>query len=201
MRMQQLLAAVITALLVVLAIVPAHAQSNGKYLAPHDQVVAIRAGKLFDARSGNLLDNQVIVIRGDRIAEVGAGLTIPNNATVIDLSAATVLPGMIDAHVHVNTGGVTMAQRTLRALANAQIDLAAGFTTVLAMDSRGSFYTVDLRDAINAGNVQGPRMQVVGQSLNQRAPNSYPDTSERFYQGFTESKNVNSPWLARAAVR
>src|ERR1700692_3984614 len=100
MRMQHLHAAVITALLVVSAIVPAHAQSNGKYLAPHDEVVAIRAGKLFDAKSGNLLDNQVIVIRGDRIAEVGAGLSIPDDATVIDLSAATVLPGMVGGAVH-----------------------------------------------------------------------------------------------------
>jgi len=87
---------------------------------------------------------------------------------------ATVLPGMIDAHVHVNTGGVTLAQRALRALANAQIDLAAGFTTVLDMDSRGTFYTVDLRDAVSAGNVQGPRMQVVGQSINPRATNYSP---------------------------
>ena len=70
------------------------------------------------------------------------------------------------------------------------------------MDSRGGFGTVDLRDAINAGRVQGPRMQVVGQSLNQRATNYYPDTdSGRFYDGFTENKNINSPWLARAAVR
>jgi hypothetical protein len=73
------------------------------------------------------------------------------------------------ALLHVNTGGNTQAQRALRALANAQIDLAAGFTAVLDMDSRGSFYTVDLRDAINSGIVQGPRMQVVGQSINQRA--------------------------------
>jgi imidazolonepropionase-like amidohydrolase len=175
----------------------------GKYLAPRDQVVAIRAGKLFDARNGTLLANQVIVVRGDRIADIGAGVEIPAGATVIDLSNATVLPGMIDAHVHVNTGGDNTSRRTLRALANAQIDLAAGFTTVLDMDSRGSFYTVDLRDAINAGNVQGPRMQVVGQSLNQRATNYYPDpeSSGRYYQGYAETKNVNGPWLARTAVR
>jgi len=61
---------------------------------------------------------------------------------------------------------------------------------------------VDLRDAINAGIVQGPRMQVVGQSINQRATNYYRDNqSIRFLEGFTENKNVNSPWLARAAVR
>jgi imidazolonepropionase-like amidohydrolase len=180
---------------------PLWAQGVGHYLAPRDQIVAIRAGHLFDPHSGNLLDNQVVLIRGERIAEVGPAIEIPPGATVIDLSSSTVLPGMIDAHVHVNTGGVTLAQRALRALANAQIDLSAGFTTVLDMDSRGGFYTVDLRDAINAGNLQGPRMQVVGQSINPRATNYYPDTSARFYEGFTENKNVNSPWLARAAVR
>ena len=94
------------------------------------------------------------------------------------------------------------AQRALIAAANAQTDLEAGFTTVLDMDSRGGFNTVDLRDAINAGLLQGPRMQVVGESLNQRATNYYADTqSVRFYEGYTEDKNVNGPWLARAAVR
>ena len=181
---------------------PVLAQGVGKYLAPADQVIAIRAGRLFDARSGNLVNNQVVLIKGDRIADVGAAVNIPAGARVLDLSGATVLPGMIDTHVHVNTGGTTLAQRALRALANAQIDLDAGFTTVLDMDSRGSFYTVDLRDAINSGIVQGPRMQVVGQSINQRATNYYVDSqSVRFYEGFTENKNVNSPWLARAAVR
>jgi imidazolonepropionase-like amidohydrolase len=203
MRIRTTLAIAFVIALATLAGPPARAQGVGKYLAPRDQVVAIRAGKLFDARSGNLLANQVIVIRGDRIADVGAGIEIPAGATVIDLANATVLPGMIDVHVHVNTGGDNMARRALRALANAQIDLAAGFTTVLDMDSRGSFYTVDLRDAINAGNVQGPRMQVVGQSLNQRATNYYadPQTSARYYQGYAETKNVNGPWLARTAVR
>jgi len=157
-----------------LASLPLPAQGVGHYLAPRDQVVAIRAGHLFDSRSGNLLDNQIVLVHGERIAEVGSAVQIPTGVTVIDLSMATVLPGMIDAHVHVNTGGVTLAQRALRALANAQIDLAAGFTTVLDMDSRGTFYTVDLRDAVSAGNVQGPRMQVVGQSINPRATNYSP---------------------------
>jgi|SRR5581483_2319540 len=179
-----------------------HAQTTGKYLAPPNQVVAIRAGRLFDARSGKILRNQIVLVRGDRIADVGAGLPIPPGASVIDLSNATVMPGMIDAHVHVNTGGETEAQRTLIALANAQIDLAAGFTTVLDMDSRGGYNTVDIRDQINAGRVQGPRMQVVGESLNPRATNYYPDSrTGRFQEGFIENKNVNGPWLARAAVR
>lgn len=173
-----------------------------KFLAPPAQVVAIRAGRLFDAKSGNMLNNQVVLIRGDRITDAGSAVQIPREARVIDLSSATVLPGMIDAHVHVNTGGDTPAERALIAMANALTDLEAGFTTVADMDSRGGFNTVDLRDAISAGLVQGPRMQVSGQSLNQRAGNYYPDNqSVRFLEGFVENKNVNSPWLARAAVR
>jgi imidazolonepropionase-like amidohydrolase len=187
-----------------LAIAPeqAYAQLAGKYLAPGTQVIAIRAGRLFDAQAGTMRDNQVIIVRGDRIADVGTGLAVPSGATLIDLSNATVLPGMIDAHVHINTGGITEAQRVLIAVANAQIDLAAGFTTVLDMDSRGGYNTVDIRDEITSGRIQGPRMQVVGQSLNQRATNYYPDIRPgRFQEGFTENKNVNGPWLARAAVR
>src|SRR2546425_8799827 len=181
--------------------VPMHSQER-KYITPPNQIVAIRAGRLFDAKSGNLLNNQIVLIKGDRITEVGANVQNPREARVFDLSTATVLPGMIDAHVHVNTGGETAAQRAIIAVANAQIDLNAGFTTVADMDSRGGFNTVDLRDAINAGTIQGPRMQVVGQSLNQRATNYYPDNrSVRFLDVFTEEKNLNSPWLARAAVR
>jgi imidazolonepropionase-like amidohydrolase len=171
MYWQGKLAVVSVAVIAGIANQPLRAQGVGKYFAPKDQVVAIRAGRLFDSRSGNILNNQVVLITGDRITDIGAAVQLPAATRVIDLSSATVLPGMIDTHVHVNTGGNTLAQRALRALANAQIDLDAGFTAVLDMDSRGSFYTVDLRDAINSGIVQGPRMQVVGQSINQRATN------------------------------
>ena len=185
---------------------PVWAQEGLKFVAPQDQIVAIRAGHLFDARTGMMLDNQVVLIQGDRIADVGAEVQVPAAARVLDMSSMTVLPGMIDTHVHVNSGGNTPTQRALIAMANAQTDLDAGFTTVLDMDSRGGFNTVDLRDAINSGLLQGPRMQVVGQSINQRATNYYPDSHPdpqygRYYEGFTETKNVNSPWLARAAVR
>src|SRR5229473_1296244 len=184
-----------------LAALSGHAQTVGKYLAPRDQLIAIRAGRLFDARSGTMLTNQVVIVRGDRIVEVGSGVAIPSGASVIDLSNATVMPGMIDAHVHINTGGATEAQRTLIALANAQIDLAAGFTTGLDMDSRGGYNTVDIRDEINSGRVQGPRLQVAGESLNPRATNYYPDIrTGRFQEGFIENKNLNGPWLARAAA-
>ena len=178
----------------------AYAQSP-HIITPPDQVIAVKAGHLFNSKIGDMLTNQVVLIKGDKVTDVGANLPIPPGAKVIDLSGVTVLPGMIDTHVHVNTGGQTAAQRSLIALANAQTDLYAGFTTVMDMDSRGGYNTVDLRDAIREGYVMGPRMQVVGQSLNQRATNYYPDTQIRFQEGYTEEKNVNSPQLARAAVR
>jgi imidazolonepropionase-like amidohydrolase len=154
-----------------------------RYVTPPTHIVAIRAGRLFDAKSGNMVNNQIVLIKGERITDVGPNVQVPREATLIDLSNATVLPGMIDTHVHVVTGGETAAQRAIIAVANAQTDLAAGFTTVADMDSRGGFGTVDLRDSINEGLVQGPRMQVVGQSLNQRAGNYYPDNqSLRFLE-------------------
>jgi imidazolonepropionase-like amidohydrolase len=185
----------------VISAAPAPAQV-ARFLTPPDQVVAVKAARMFDSRTGQLVANQVVLIKGERITDVGTNLAIPSGAKLIDLGSATMMPGMIDAHVHVNTGGETPYQRAIIALANAQTDLAAGFTTVLDMDSRGGWDTVDLRDEINAGMVLGPRMQVVGQSLNPRAGNYYHDTQNvRFYQGYTEDKDVNGPWLARAAVR
>jgi imidazolonepropionase-like amidohydrolase len=178
------------------------ASASPRFLVSAQQVIAIRAGRLFDARSGSFATNQVVLIRGDRIVDVGPNVAVPPEARIIDLSSASVLPGMIDAHVHVYPqDDLSQTTRTLVAVANAQADLEAGFTTVLDMDSRGGYGTVDLRNAINRGIMLGPRMQVVGQSLNQRATTSYPSFFERFQDRFTESKNPNSPWLARAAVR
>ena len=191
-------------LIVVLSGVLVHSQGGApaRFITPPTQVVAIRAGRLFDSRAGTLMNNQVIVIRGDRISDVGPAVAVPPDARVIDLTAATVLPGMIDAHVHLfPADDLSESTRTIVGVANAQTDLNAGFTTVLDMDSRGGFGTVDLRNAINHGLVMGPRMQVVGQSLNQRASTPYPALFNRFVDRFTEDKNVNSPWLGRAAVR
>src|SRR6266581_2711977 len=202
MRWQGKLIALFVAMMAGSATTPAYSQLTGKFLVSPNQVVAIRAGRLFDSRAGTMLNNQIVLIKGDRITDVGPAVQIPAGTQIIDLSNATVMPGMIDAHVHVVTGGNTPTQRALIALANAQTDLNAGFTTVLDMDSRGGWNTVDLRDEINNGRLQGPRMQVVGQSLNPRATNYYTDPAEgRFYDSFTESKNINGPLLARAAVR
>jgi len=178
-------------------------QEPSPYVAPATQVVAVRAGRLFDARTGTMLSNQIVLVRGDRIADVGPALSIPPDARVIDLSAATVLPGMIDGHVHVsqNLPNESVEHRMIISIQSAQRDLEAGFTTVIDMDSRGGFGTVELRNAINRGLVPGPRMQVSGQSLNQRASVPAPNTVPGFYSAFTEGKNINSPWLARGAVR
>jgi imidazolonepropionase-like amidohydrolase len=195
---------VATLVAVLLSGVAIHSQGGApaRFLTPPAQVIAVRAGRMFDSRAGTLLSNQVILIKGDRISDVGAAVAIPAGAQVIDLSAATVLPGMIDAHVHLYPADdLSEATRTIVAVANAQTDLNAGFTTVLDMDSRGGFGTVDLRNAVNRGLVMGPRMQVVGQSLNQRAATAYPALFNRFIDRFTEDKNPNSPWLGRAAVR
>ena len=201
MHLRGNLAAVLLAATAATAATPLLAQ-NAHVFAPKDQVIAIKAGHLFDSKLGDMLTNQVVLIKGDHITDVGPNLQIPQGAKVIDLSAVTVLPGMIDTHVHVNTDrGESAARRAMVALGNAQTDLKAGFTTVMDMDSRGGYNTVDLRDAIRQGFVMGPRMQVVGQSLNQRATDYYPDTGIRFQEKFTEDKNPNSPQLARAAVR
>jgi hypothetical protein len=71
---------------------------------PAPRLVAVRAGRLFDPRSGTMLTNQVIVIRGDRIVDVGPSAAIPAGARIVDLSRVTVLPGLIDTHLHTMTG-------------------------------------------------------------------------------------------------
>jgi imidazolonepropionase-like amidohydrolase len=193
-------AATMTVLMAATASLPA--EHVGRFLAPPGQVVAIRAGRLYEPQSGHFLANQVIIVRGDRIADVGSDLAIPAGAKVIDLSGVAVMPGMIDSHVHVTVAGDTPAERAIWSAASAQSDLEAGFTTVKDMDSRGGFGIVDLRELINQGIVLGPRMQVVGQSLNNRNMRYVKDeNSGKFYGGRTENKDVNGPWLARAAVR
>jgi imidazolonepropionase-like amidohydrolase len=113
-------------------------QGGPSYLAPAGQVVAVRAARLYDPRTSSLLANQVVLIRGERIAEVGGNVQIPAGATVIDLGQATLLPGMIDTHVHVapraEAGYPTIQSRTIMSVINAQTNLNAGFTTVVDMD-------------------------------------------------------------------
>jgi imidazolonepropionase-like amidohydrolase len=133
---------------------------------PAPKTIAIRAGHLFDSKSGQMLANQVIVIHGDRITEVGAAssVKIPAGAETIDLSRAYVLPGLIDAHTHMfNTrnGKMTAESSMLIAVQNVQSDLRAGFTSARDMSSHGNGYAdVVMRDAITQGRIDGPRYQV-----------------------------------------
>ncbi len=130
-------------------------------------VTVIHAGRFFDAKAGKMVANQDILIRGNKIAQVGANLVVPAGAKEIDLRKATVLPGFIDAHTHLASSGhgagaiVPVARQALAGVKNARLTLMAGFTTVRNLGADG-FADVALRDAIDDGDVIGPRMQVSG---------------------------------------
>jgi imidazolonepropionase-like amidohydrolase len=136
--------------------------------------VVVRARKLFQPETGTLLENPVVTISGDQILSVTSGSgQIPTGAEVIDLGDATLLPGFIDVHTHLtsNAGGggyeglgISTPRAALIGAKNARLTLLAGFTTVRNVGAEG-YADVALRDAINAGDVIGPRMQVSGPPL------------------------------------
>jgi len=143
---------------------------------PTQPTTVIRAGTLIDGTGAAPVKNAVIVIQGDRITAVGTNVQVPAGATVIDLSGATVLPGFIDAHVHLAShtigdgdwqhAGLTEmpSQLVLLGAAHAQQDLEAGFTTLRVVGT-GGFGDVALRNAINAGWIPGPRIVAAGVSF------------------------------------
>jgi len=165
-------------------------------------VIAVRAGRLFDSKTGKMLARQVVLLQGERITDVGpeARVKIPAGAQVIDLSQATVLPGLIDAHTHMfNTPkpGMSRETSTLIAISNLQSDLRAGFTAARDMSSHGNGYAdVDIRNAINDGRIDGPRYQVSGRGIvwGGETPASAPVNP-------LASTVVRSVEEARAAVR
>jgi imidazolonepropionase-like amidohydrolase len=129
-------------------------------------MLAIRAGRLFDSKTGQMLTKQVVLISGERITDVGAQaqVKVPAGTRVVDLGEATVLPGLIDAHTHMfdSRGPKGTAEESMViAIANLQADLRAGFTAARDMSSHGNGYgDIAIRDAIRQGRIEGPRYQV-----------------------------------------
>jgi imidazolonepropionase-like amidohydrolase len=168
------------ALLTILLITSASwAQNNAPVLKPF---TVIRAGVLIDGESSSTRRNQVIIIRGDRIAEVAdaAKASIPAGAEVIDLSQFTVLPGLIDAHTHIFLQGedpaeggydiqllkYPLAYRAARATVSARRALEQGFTTLRDMETEGAGYgDVGIKQAIEEGRIPGPRLFVVTRAI------------------------------------
>jgi len=151
---------------------PLLAQSSS---APASRRVIIRPGHLLDVKTGNMLTGQAIVIEGDKIVSVGpmADAKSEAGAETIDLPNATVLPGLIDAHTHLtydpkNLGyeglGISIPREALIGARNARVTLQAGFTTVRNVGA-GGYSDIALRDAINDGDVPGPRILASGPAL------------------------------------
>src|SRR5882672_734567 len=133
---------------------------------PTPREFAVRAGHLFDSKTGQMLTSQVVLLSGERITAVGpeAQVKIPAGAEVIDLSKSTVLPGLIDGHTHMFNArkpGGTTEDYMLIAVQNVQASLRAGFTAARDMTTHGNGYgDVAIRNAINEGRIDGPRYQV-----------------------------------------
>ncbi len=178
------------------------------------QVVAVRAGKLVDPDVGTVLNDQVILIRNNKIEAVGKRLAIPAEAKVIDLSDKTVLPGLIDCHTHVADGASdngeplsqlkkTASEVVLESIPNARTMLESGFTTVRDVGVYRALNDIALRDAIAKGYVEGPRMFVAGAYVTitggAGAMTGFaPDIQLPWDFHYGEA---NSPWEVRQVVR
>jgi len=141
-----------------------------------DSATYIKAGKFFDSENGKILNNYIIKVEKNKIVEVGKNISIPSTSKIIDLSDYTVMPGLIDGHTHLMTLETISedytitnqvlyqgdATRVLRGAKRAKSFLENGFTTIRDLGDSGSFLDVALRDAINEGTIEGPRMFVSG---------------------------------------
>jgi len=135
------------------------------------QVTAIKAGRLVDPETGTIAANQVILVENGKFTAVGSGVTIPAGAEIIDLSALTVLPGLVDAHNHLALTYKEMPERNnyyitsildptplraIQAASNGIQMLSAGFTIIRDMGNNGNYADVALRQAIEQGWIPGP---------------------------------------------
>jgi imidazolonepropionase-like amidohydrolase len=148
------------------------AMSPGPLAQDSAPPIIIRAARLIDGRGGPPLAPAVVRVENDRITDVGSSIAVPPGARVIELGGATLLPGLIDLHTHLtNRAGVhwedglvktTPGHDALWGARNARVTLLAGFTTCRDMGPTWPFVDVDLRNAIDAGAVPGPRLLVAG---------------------------------------
>lgn len=180
------------------------------------QTTAIKCGKLIDGRSDTPKENVVILIEGNKIKEVGQNVKIPASAKIIDLSASTVLPGLIDAHVHILLQGditsedydvqllkQSIAYRTLRGSLSCKTALLNGFTALRDLGTEGAMYAdVDLKKAINRGIIDGPRLFVSGRAIN--STGHYALSNREYTWEWKVPKGlieITGPIEARRAVR
>ncbi len=147
-----------------------------------DHVIALKAARIFDGKSRTLVQNGVLIVQGNAIADVGSNLPLPSGAEVIDLGDATLAPGFMDAHTHLTLDysgdynvrrlhelDLNVSEQAIRATTFARATVEAGFTTVRDLGSRfvGSreFVDVALRNSINKGVIVGPRMLVATKGI------------------------------------
>jgi imidazolonepropionase-like amidohydrolase len=187
-------------------------------IPPTPTVVFIKAGRFVDVRAGRVLENQGILVEGQRIKAVGAlaevQKTVPPTAQIIDLSKATVLPGLADCHTHILLqGDITSADydeqllkesipyRAIRATVAVRTALLNGFTVMRDLETEGAMYAdVDVKTAINRGLIPGPRMFVATRAFS--ATGMYPLSGYSWELKMPEGVQiVDGPDNIRKAVR
>src|SRR5450755_128929 len=170
--------------------------------------VAVKAARLIDVKGNRVLSPAVVLIEDGRIVQVGTALAIPAGAKLLDLGAATLLPGLIDAHVHLtyvpeNSGyrelGISLPRETLYGATNALKTLLAGFTSARNVGA-GGFSDVALRDAIDAGELPGPRLLVSGPPLGITGGHCDENLLPPKFH-YREEGVADGPWEARTKTR